>query len=347
MSETNFDDFGSDSRPVGTDRPHNKTCNAVPSGETPKEVESRGALSLTQWALLESNRYLAIPPTASKLPAGVYNQCETQRGIVLEKLDIKVDALIDFPDGLPKIICDEIDSFWKKEAIFHEYGFLHRRGYLLYGAAGCGKTAVVQLVSNRIISVGDVVMICKRPNALLNALRDFRKVEPQRRVVCVFEDIDAIVNSYGDEDILALLDGEYQIDRVLNIATTNYPERLDKRLVARPRRFDRVIKIDMPSSETRRVYLSTKLKINGEELIEWVDKTEELSFAALAELVISVKCLGNNFDTTIKMLKKMSRGKASSTEFFTTPIGIKSDKEYEDKDLPPPPSYANTKGSNS
>jgi len=35
---------------------------------------------------------------------------------------------------------------------------------------------------------------------------------------------------------------------VLNLATTNYPEQLDRRFVARPRRFDRVVRIDAADS---------------------------------------------------------------------------------------------------
>jgi ATP-dependent 26S proteasome regulatory subunit len=53
---------------------------------------------------------------------------------------------------------------------------------------------------------------------------------------------------------LSVLDGENQVDKVLNIATTNYPEKLDRRLVGRPRRFDRLIYIDMPNHVVRREY---------------------------------------------------------------------------------------------
>ncbi len=42
-------------------------------------------------------------------------------------------------------------------------------------------------------------------------------------MVCIFEDIDAIVQEHGEDELLALLDGEARIDYVLNVATTNYP----------------------------------------------------------------------------------------------------------------------------
>ena len=109
--------------------------------------------------------------------------------------------------------------------------------------------------------------------------------------------------------MLSLLDGESQVDHVLNVATTNYPEQLD-------RRFDRVVRIDAADEHTRRSYLVTKLPgADAAELERWVVATEGLSLAALAEAVISVRCLGNGFEETIALLRRMSTGRASSREF--------------------------------
>ena len=44
-------------------------------------------------------------------------------------------------------------------------------------------------------------------------------------MICIFEDIDAIIQNYGDCVLLQWLDGHHQVDRVINLATTNYPER--------------------------------------------------------------------------------------------------------------------------
>ena len=103
---------------------------------------------------------------------------------------------------------------------------------------------------------------------------------------------------------------------MLNVATTNYPEQLDRRFVARPRRFDRVVRIDAADERTRRSYLVTKLPgADAAELERWVRATDGLSLAALAEAVISVRCLGNAFEETIALLRRMSTGRASSREF--------------------------------
>jgi len=110
--------------------------------------------------------------------------------------------------------------------------------------------------------------------------------------VCgVFEDVDAIVQGHGEDGLLALLDGETRLDHVLNAATTNSPERLDQRFVGRPRRFDRVLRIDPPDDDARRAYLAAKLGADC-AVERWGEATQGLSLATLAEAVISVRCLG-------------------------------------------------------
>src|SRR5262249_22073090 len=89
------------------------------------------------------------------------------------------------------------------------------------------------------------------------------------------------------------------------------------RIVSRPRRFDRIIKIEAPSSRIRETYLSRKLPelVARNELSRWVELTQGLSFAALAELVISVACLGNNLEETIRLLRMLDDQQPSSREF--------------------------------
>jgi hypothetical protein len=301
---------------VPGDSPIPVTELAGDQGNGPKDI------TLTQWALVGNGEYMGVGPTKVALPPGIYCPFMTNKGVALKVIDIQVDELLELPDSLYAGIISEIDDFWTRGDKFKEYGFLHRRGYLLYGPQGGGKTCVVQQVINRIIKAGDVVMICAHPVALVEALSTFRRIEPGRRVVCVFEDLDAIIRDHGEDRILALLDGENQIDRVLNIGTTNYPERLDRRIVARPRRFDRVIKVGMPSDEVRRMYLIKKLSVSGEDLDLWVKESKGFSFAALAEMVISVKCLGNTLEKTVTILREISKAKSSSDEFETAKLGF-------------------------
>src|SRR5258707_7883419 len=90
-------------------------------------------------------------------------------------------------------------------------------------------------------------------------MRKFRDVERQRPMVCVFEDIDAIIEQNGDSDLLQWLDGNHQVDKAVNLATTNYPEKLDPRIISRPRRFDRILRIDAPDARMREAHFAKKV----------------------------------------------------------------------------------------
>ena len=185
-----------------------------------------------------------------------------------------------------------------------------------------GKTCLVQQIIYDIVNADGLVFQCTNHPAVFNdGLSQFRKVEPNRPVVCLFEDIDAIVEEHGEDEILTLLDGENQIDRVLNIATTNYPEKLDRRLVARPRRFDRVLEIGMPAQAVRKMYFEKKLNVSEREIDKWVLATDGFSFAACAELVISVCCFEKKFEDAVEILKEMMTVQLHSRKY-----GVDTDK---------------------
>ena len=271
-----------------------------------------------RWVRLGRRTYYgARRETRQRLPAGLYTLERDHEGdVIFERRDLEVDALVRFPGSIADQLLREIEAFWSLAPAFAAHGFLHRRGYLLYGPHGCGKSSIVRQVIHDVVQRDGVVLLCGAPAVLTRGLVVLRRIEPVWPVVCVLEDIDAIVAAHGDEELLSLLDGESQVDHVLNVATTNYPEQLDRRFVARPRRFDRVVRIDAADEHTRRSYLAAKLPgADAAEVERWVRATEGLSLAALAEAVISVRCLGNGFEETIALLRRMSTGRASSREF--------------------------------
>jgi SpoVK/Ycf46/Vps4 family AAA+-type ATPase len=271
-----------------------------------------------QWKVVQAGIYEVCGTTARQLPPGAYGCTLNQYGEVqIHHRDLQVDDLIDFAESLPSKILEEIETFWSLGETFQRYGYLHRRGYLLYGPQGSGKSSVVHQVVHRIVGKGHVAVFCDHPGFLTRGMEIFRKIEPDRPLVCIFEDIDALIEMHGDSELLGWLDGSHQINKVINIATTNYPERLDRRIVSRPRRFDRIIKIESPTACMRETYLRKKLPdlTSSGKLAHWVDLTDGLSFAALAELVISVACLGNSLEETVKLLRMLEDQHPSSKEF--------------------------------
>ncbi len=272
-----------------------------------------------QWAIERPGQFGICGRTVPTLPAGAYtcflDNCGNPH---YQHRDLQVDELIDFPGSLPSRILDELDTFWETGGRFAEYGFLHRRGYLLYGKQGGGKSSLVHQIISRIVGQGHVAFFCQYPYGLIEAMSRFRQVEPERPIVCVFEDIDAIIAQYGDSELLQWLDGNHQVNRAVNLATTNYPEKLDRRIVSRPRRFDRILKIESPEDRLRDAYFARKMpELADAERAEWVRLSEGLSFASLAEMIISVCCLGHELHDTAKLLQELESNSPSSAEWGT------------------------------
>src|SRR5262249_21299883 len=248
-----------------------------------------------QWMVAGPNHFQACGRTTEGLPPGAYTGWIDNCGNAhFQGRDLQVDELIHFEDSLSAKVRDEIKKFWSRGDAFAKYGFLHRRGYLLYGKQGCGKSSLVHQIVSDLIAEGHVAFFCQHPRLFIMCMQKFREVEPGRPIVCVFEDIDAIIAQYGDPDLLQWLDGNTQVDKAVNIATTNYPEKLDRRIVSRPRRFDRILRIEAPGPHIRETYFGKKLpELQRAHLARWVEVTDGLSFAALAALGINVACLCN------------------------------------------------------
>lgn len=292
--------------------------------QSSKSEDELGKLKQTQWAVIGNKKYVACSSTAYSLPPGVYSISWTnQHGITYCGQTFNTDDLIDFPDSVFYRVEKEIEAFWKLGEEFKSYGFLHKRGFLLYGPAGGGKSCLVSRICRNAIKQGGIVFIFERHvQDFLAGIALFREVEPGRQIVCVFEDLDAKIKECGESPILSLLDGENQVSGVINLATTNYPECLDRRIIARPRRFDGVIKVGMPNEAVRKIFFEEKFKLGSEDINKWVKASEGFSFAALSELVIGVKCLKNDFDEVVARLKEMHSKKISSEDFDNSAIGF-------------------------
>jgi hypothetical protein len=270
-----------------------------------------------QWSIDGPGQFRSCGQTTYELPPGAYSCFLDNCGnAIMQQRSLQIDELIDFPGSLPSQILEEIERFWDLGDRFARYGFLHRRGFLLYGKQGCGKSSLIHQVVSSVIDKGNVAFFCTWPNAFIAAVTKFRQVEPDRPIVCVFEDIEAIIQDSGDSELLQWLDGNHQVNKAINLASTNYPENLDRRIIARPRRFDRIIKIDAPDARMRDAYFARKLpELSESDRERWVEASNGLPFAALAELVISVCCLGYELDAAAARLRELDSHHPSSGEY--------------------------------
>lgn len=293
----------------------NAACEPVPSyqQEQPQDPYKPNLSGRRSWAASD-DVYTAIGDSHSTLPAGLYN-CElNQFGPYLRKMTNNIDALIDLPDSESERLLEEIIQFRELKATFGEFGFLYKRGILLWGPPGSGKTVTIQQLLKLFVTDGDgIAVMIQQPDCATACLNMLRTIEPERQILAIMEDIDALIDRFGESGYLNLLDGESQLQNVVYVATTNYPERLDKRFVDRPSRFDTIRYIGMPTAAARRAYLVAKMpKVDGATVTRYVKETDGFSIAYLRELVVLTQCFGFNLDASIERLRKMHKNQPKS-----------------------------------
>lgn len=276
----------------------------------------------SMWAVF-GDSFKPCKKALEKLEPGFYRiTIEPNLGLVFNRHEFSTDELLGFDDQSSNSVVQQIKKFWTLEDHFKKYGFVWKRGILLWGPPGSGKTSTINLVAADVIKSNGVVLLVSDIHSAAAGLAAFRQVQPYTPMLCIIEDIDA----FGENaTLLSLLDGELQINNVVFIATTNYPERLDARIINRPSRFDIVEMIGFPSEKTRDEFFKQKseiLKHNFEKRKQWVNDTKDFSFSYMKELIIAVEVFQCSYESALARLNKMRENNFHSQDNRHIQVGF-------------------------
>lgn len=272
-------------------------------GNTEEQKKER---NYSHWAK-RKDRFYPTLVTDTTVPPGVYESREDSEGnTYLREIKFPSDELVVIPGTPVAYVMDEIRQFWNRKEFFDELGLVFKRGVIFYGPAGCGKTSIIRMLANEFIASGGLVLSITDIDNDQDILIKLRDVEPERPVMCIYEDIEKLTeNKETESDILSFLDGEKQIGNVVNVATTNKPDILEDRLLKRPGRFDLVIGLNPPVEEARFIYLTRLFKHHKTEaeLRMMAQQTKGLGMAHLRELAVSVLAFNRDFEATVSRLR--------------------------------------------
>src|ERR1700752_998077 len=75
------------------------------------------------------------------------------KGIYFHKLVDNTDELLFLNDSISTEILNLIKDFWNNKSKYLEFNYLWKRGFLLYGPPGSGKSSTIALIKREFIKL--------------------------------------------------------------------------------------------------------------------------------------------------------------------------------------------------
>jgi SpoVK/Ycf46/Vps4 family AAA+-type ATPase len=274
----------------------------------------------------ESQRSIVIKP-------GIYNLTKTSLGLDIVLMEFVQRELLTSIINTSKIL-NEANTFFNNLNIYEELKQPKKRGVLLYGSPGQGKSVSIIQAANDIKKDDPNAVVINWPTAEIDASGVFKfftsysQYAPEcSKLILVIEDIGGGSHEgYSRRDevsssLLNLLDGINNVFKIptLILATTNHIENLMASIADRPGRFDLALEIKSPGYDERvqLVEFLAKRPLTEEEKDSLNGKNnpgaEEFSIAHLQEIVIRSRLHLKSIDSVVKEL--IAHKKAFKVDF--------------------------------
>ena len=205
---------------------------------------------------------------------------------------------------LEEDIKDEIKAntveFLRQKQLWEQYGIPPKRGILLVGEPGTGKTIICKTLIAEAEGITCITTDAYSLGATEYITELYELAQDLSPCLVFIEDIDLIGQKreeFGYQtgealiSLLAVLDGIEEKTEIVTVATTNSLETLDKALSERPSRFDRIIKLSRPMFDHRKELihrLCQKIPLSEPIQTHIAYKTDGCTPAQIQEILYSV-----------------------------------------------------------
>ena len=196
------------------------------------------------------------------------------------------------PDGVLDAVERHVLRAAGDTARLLEHGQHLKRGLLLHGPPGTGKTHTVRYLISGLRGSTVVVLSGRALHMLAQATAMVRRLQP---AVLVIEDVDLIAQDRGMHEaspmlfeLLNRIDGVDADADVTFVLTTNRVEEMERALVDRPGRVDLAVEVPRPDATARdrllRLY-ARDIPLDADAAAEVVRRTEGVTASFVRELV--------------------------------------------------------------
>lgn len=199
-------------------------------------------------------------------------------------------------------LIDDVQGFFDNQELYAQFAVPWKRGIILHGIPGNGKTISIKALMASLYSRTDSIPSlyvksfetnCQTEQYAIQQI--FQQARNMAPCLIIFEDLDSLVNDDIRSYFLNEVDGLESNDGILMIGSTNHLDKLDPAISKRPSRFDRKYHFKIPGEEERKAYVEYwRKKLLRNETVEFPEElssiiaklSEGFSFAYLKELFV-------------------------------------------------------------
>ncbi len=215
------------------------------------------------------------------------------------------------PEAVQRLIERSVVGFCNHGALLERLGIELKRGILLHGPPGTGKTSISLYLAGLLPHFTVCFVSGERllyPRAICQMARYLQPA------MVVFEDIDLIAQQRDANGLATVLgelmnqiDGCEPTDQVLFVMNTNSLDRLESAVRNRPGRVDQIVEVPLPDRDGRRRLLAAfarRVRLAG-DLDKVLDATRDMSPAMLKEIVkrsvvLAIERAGSESEVTVE-----------------------------------------------